>query len=251
MKSALWTVVTGGVRGIGLALVKELLLRGRRNIFVIDQVPESKLPQSFLRLKTQYARCDLQDSQELLKVLKSHQKVFSRAEILINNAGYGGPFEILENVELSQLTAVFSVNFTSPFILTKAVLPGMRKRKFGRILNVSSLQGFLGNPGSTAYCSSKHALIGLTRTTAAEYGRFGVTANAICPGYVDTSMGASKRNPIVQGYRKRVLSRTPANSTASPQEIASFMTDIVLRQTNYFNGAVIPFDGGISAVVGV
>jgi 3-oxoacyl-[acyl-carrier protein] reductase len=164
--------------------------------------------------------------------------------VLVNNAGYGGPFHTLDQVSDDNWDRVFHTNVRAAFWLCRALLPGMRAAGFGRIINIASVEGLAGAAGSANYIASKHALIGYTRAIAVEWGRFGITCNAICPGFVDTGMSA--------GFDAAQLGqRIPAGRLGTADEIARVAAFLAAEESGYLNGSVLAVDGGLLADLGI
>ena len=166
-------------------------------------------------------------------------------DLLVNNAGLGGPFHTIVEVSLAEWEQVLGINVKGPFLLCRRLVPLMAARGWGRVVNIASVQGLRGAARSSTYSTSKHALVGLTRSLAVEWGDRGVTCNAICPGYVDTAMGLDEtRNP---GITRSAMARIPAARQATPAEVAGLVTYLAGEEAAYVNGAVLPIDGGFCA----
>ena len=171
-------------------------------------------------------------------------------DIIINNAGIVNSSEYFENVDLDKWTETLNVNLTLPFALIKQNLPHMKANKFGRIINISSIYGLRAEEGLTPYCASKHALIGLTRTAAREYGAFGITCNAICPGVMDSEL----TNRVADIYTSTLEERTAYFKTITdavankalvkPCEVAELAYFVSSDRVPNMNGAILVLDGG-------
>ena len=187
-------VITGGAKGIGLAIARRLCADGAA-IALIGRDAVA-LEQAAGPLGARYAVADVTDPAALRDAIVS----FGRCDILVNNAGaaISKPFA---KHELGDFQAMLAVNLLSAVTACQAVLPGMRARGFGRIINISSTAGLKGYPYVAAYVASKHALVGLTRALALETMKDGVTVNAICPGFTDTDMVARAATSIASGHR--------------------------------------------------
>jgi 3-oxoacyl-[acyl-carrier protein] reductase len=173
--------------------------------------------------------------------------VQKKIDVVINNAGFGGPFHPIHELSNDQWIKTFQINTEACFKIIKYTLPSMLKYNFGRIINISSTQGLFGAAGSSAYCASKHALIGLTKSVACEVGDKNITCNAICPGYIETNLinsefySISKRTQLIQKIPKRRFGR--------PEEIAQLILFLIGTNSEYINGSTITIDGGLSSSI--
>lgn len=243
-------VVTGAANGIGRAIAKELS-HVCEKLFLLDKDSQG-LKQTTSEIGDTTAvdqrTIDLTHANELqslaIEIFKQHD-----IDLLVNNAGYGGPFHRTDEVSIAEWDEIFAINAKAPFILTKHALPRMKERDFGRIINISSLLGVLGSPCSSTYSAAKHAMIGYTKSIAAEWGAFGITCNAICPGYINTQMGI--RPDKVGDHLNRVLSQTPTKTVGSPEDIAKMVIYLASENASYINGATMMIDGGISCHPGI
>ena len=152
----------------------------------------------------------------------------------------------MEN-KLERITPVsFKINIKAAYLLTKEILPEFKKRLYGRIIVIASSQSVVGAKNSVAYSASKHALIGFVKSLADEWGEYGITANAVSPGYVETPMGV--QDTQVSNHRQIILEKTPSKRTASPEEIARVVDFLISQESGYINGANFVVDGGITAI---
>ncbi len=242
-------VVTGAGQGIGAAIAKALIKNGY-TVAALDI--DLKKAQSIVKSSRNSSKaypCDVSDSETVAATLKQIQKDLGEVSVLINNAGVGGPFHLLNEVSDSEWEWIFKTNVKSVFNFCRVLLPQMKKKNFGRIVNIASIQGLLGASRSSTYVATKHAMIGYTRSIASEWGAYGITCNAICPGYVDTQMGIQSKS--VQDHRKKVLLRTPSRSIATPDQIAFQVLNFLSTESAYLNGSIVVADGGITADVGI
>jgi 3-oxoacyl-[acyl-carrier protein] reductase len=144
---------------------------------------------------------------------------------------------------LADFERTVAVNLTGVFLSVRAALPAMLRARWGRIVAVSSVAGLRGNAGQSAYSASKAGLIGFVRSLAKEYGGRGITANAVCPGFIDTEMTAV----LPEGARDRLRAEVPAGRPGKPEEAAAAIRFLASREAAYVNGAVLAVDGGLSA----
>jgi 3-oxoacyl-[acyl-carrier protein] reductase len=143
----------------------------------------------------------------------------------------------------AEFRRILEVNLTGAFLCARTALPAMLKARWGRIVMVSSVAGLRGNAGQAAYSASKSGLIGLTRTLAREYGGRGITANAVCPGFIETDMTAT----LPEAARARLADDVPAGRTGTPEEAAAVIRFLAGEEASYVNGAVLTVDGGLVA----
>lgn len=240
-------LVTGAARGIGAAIAKELEATCA-HVVLLDLDP------SFSNTPAQAEKvlrfcCDVGDSAAVHATLEKVQPLVGLPNVLVNNAGRGGPFHRVDEVSDDEWYALVNTNLKSVFNLSRALLPAMKRNDFGRIVNIASVQGYLGAARSSTYVACKHGVIGYTRAIAAEWGAFGITCNAICPGYVNTAQGV--QDGAVDDHTRRVLEQTPAGRIAEPNEIAKFVAYLVSDAGAFINGSTHTIDGGLSCHAGV
>lgn len=144
---------------------------------------------------------------------------------------------------LSEFERALAVNLTGAFLCVRAALPAMLRARWGRIVTVSSVAGVRGNAGQVAYSASKSGVIGLTRTVAREYAGRGITANAVCPGFVESDMTA----PLGDKARQRLLEEIPAGRIGTPEDAAAAIRFLASDEASYVNGAVLTVDGALTA----
>ena len=144
---------------------------------------------------------------------------------------------------VTDLQALLSVNLAGAFLTAKAALRPMLRARWGRIVNIASVVGLIGNPGQAAYAASKAGLVGMTRSLAKEVGSRGITVNAVCPGVVETEMTAG----LPEGSLDRLVQAPPAGRAARPEEIASVVRFLAGEEATFVNGAVVTVDGGLTA----
>ncbi len=250
-----WAIVTGASRGIGASICRNLasvefdlalVARSKDAMQHIADELKSSYPQRSVRIFV----ADLNEWQKVATLYAKIADAFSGPpHVLVNNAGYGGPYATIDGVSDDDWRTIHSVNLDSTFAFSRAVLPAMAKANFGRIVNISSVYGYLGGKGSVAYSSAKHALIGLTKTTAAEWGGQGITCNVVCPGFTDTEMTSGLKNNFPEAVRA-IVNQIPAGRIGRPEEVAALVSFLISDAAAYINGATIPIDGGHTAHVG-
>ena len=242
-------IVTGGGSGIGRATCNELAALGV-NVIVADvnEYGAQKtcghiLERGFdaIALKT-----DVSVKSEVEDMVEFAADRFGRVDILINNAGIGGALTFMEDYSDESYEEVVAVNQTGVWYCMKAVLPIMKKQKDGTIVNVSSVAGISASPRMSAYAASKHAVVGLTRAAASEYGKFNIRINAVCPTVTDTEMGRSYINANPEAL-EMVRHLTPMKRFGSADEVARFITWLAGDSNTFITGQVLPIDGGLTS----
>jgi 3-hydroxybutyrate dehydrogenase len=248
-------LITGGGRGIGRAIAFAFAREGAR--LAIAARTTGQIEQTAAEIQAECGRqaiaiaCDVSDAQSVAQAFSTLGESFGRGvDILVNNAG------IAESALLTKTSDELwqrhlGVNLTGTFLCTRAALPAMIERGWGRIINVASIAGKTGAPYVSAYSASKHGVLGLTRSVALEVATKGVTVNAICPGYVETEMAAQAINNIVgktgksEQEARDVLNRmSPQNRLVTPEEVAALALLLASHEGRGINGQAINVDGG-------
>jgi 3-oxoacyl-[acyl-carrier protein] reductase len=242
-------LVTGGGRGVGAAIVTALVQAG----FAVDfTYRESAEASERLTAELSAAHPGAQVAARHLDLSDLGSLEIACEEIetagyygLVHNAGQ--PYDALAAMMAQdKAEAAMQVNFWSLTRLAKSVLRGMIRARTGRIVAIGSVAALQGNPGNAAYAASKGALLSYCRTLAIETAKRGITVNYIAPGFIDTEMMA----PYAP-YRAQMEKQIPAGRFAAPQDIAALVAFLVGPQAGYITGAVLPVDGGMTAMIGV
>jgi len=244
-------LVTGGGRGIGRAIAIALARAGADVAVAARTVPEIEAVAAeiaALGRRTFFFPLDVSDRGQLARAPGVVAAQLGPVDVLVNNAGIdaSGPVHRLDDATWD---AVLAVNLTAPALLTRAALPAMYERGFGRIVNVASIAGKTGLRYGAAYAASKHGLVGFTRSLALEAARKGVTANCICPGWTETQMmdeamaAAAHATGKSEGeIRRALLASTPLGRAALPEEVAEVA--VLLARNPAITGQAIHVDGG-------
>lgn len=224
-------IVTGAARGIGAAIARRLADSGWRVV---------RLDRAFADPQPMDVVADVADYADVAQAVAGIEVAHGPIGAVVNNAGItrDGFFHKLDPV--ADWDAVLRVNLTGPFHLCRAVLPGMRSRRFGRIVNMSSMNGLRGQPGQANYSAAKAGLIGMTRTLALEVAGLGITANCIAPGFVDTEMTRAIRPDI----REAELAKVPAGRPGSVEEIAELVRYLCSDAAGFITGETVSINGG-------
>jgi NAD(P)-dependent dehydrogenase (short-subunit alcohol dehydrogenase family) len=236
-------LVTGAASGIGAATARRFAREGA-TVAINDAKPEG-LDAVAGEIRAAGAKAlvlpgDVTKKADCERIVQGVTRTFGRLDILINNAGINRDAMAAKMTE-EQWDAVLSVNLKGTFLCAQAALPGMRERAWGRVVNTSSI-GALGNIGQANYAASKAGVIGLTKTLALEYAKYGVTVNAIAPGPVMTAMLAG----VPEAIRERIIAQVPVGRIASPDEIAGVHVFLASEDAAFITGQVIFADGGMS-----
>ncbi|WP_257454071.1 SDR family NAD(P)-dependent oxidoreductase [Archangium lipolyticum] len=244
--SPTFALVTGASRGIGAAIAEVLAENGfRLALWGRDEEALSRLEKKLTSSGAQARSfiCDVADEAAVNAALARLETSMGVPGVIVNNAGYGGPFHRVDQVSTEEWNTLFGVNVDGVRHFCQWALPRMKAGGYGRIVNISSIQGLFGGALSSTYVATKHALVGYTKAIAAEWGPYGITCNAVCPGYTDTEMLA-KADP---GLRKELLRRIPAGRFATPEEVARMVAFLAGPFAGYINGSALVIDGGLSS----
>lgn len=245
-------VITGSASGIGLCIAKHFLKENYRVVFSdLNADSLHEVTQGYTDKEVLAVQCDVSKEEDIKNLIESTHKYFGRIDVLVNNAGlqYVAMIEDFPSQKFEQMLKVMLVG---AFCTTKYVLPIMKGQRFGRIINMASINGLIGFAGKVAYNSAKHGLIGLTKVTALECATFGITANAICPGYVDTALVrgqmqdlAKTRGVSLEEVLDEVLfPLIPQRKLIEIDDIASLALFLASDKAKHITGQNLVIDGG-------
>lgn len=228
-------LVTGGTRGIGAAIARALVEAGHE-VIVSGTAPGATPPEG-----CRYLSCDFSDDTALREFAAQVSKL--DLGILINNAAINkiGPVDEYDPADFARIQ---QVNVTAPFLLCQAVVPGMRRQRFGRIVNITSIFGLVSKAGRAAYSASKFALLGLSRALALEVAADNVLVNCVAPGVVDTEL---TRRVLGQAGVAELVAQVPVRRLARPEEIARYVRFLASEENTYMTGQTLVVDGGFTA----
>jgi 3-hydroxybutyrate dehydrogenase len=252
-------LVTGSTSGIGLAIARalakdgaNLMLNGFGDKAAIEK-ERAGLEKDF-GVKALYSPADMAKPAEIAAMVAEAEKAFGTLDVLVNNAGIQHVANI-EDFPVEKWDAVIAINLSSSFHTIRAALPGMKKRKWGRIINIASAHGLVASAQKGAYIAAKHGLVGLTKTVAIEAANAGVTCNAICPGWVLTPLVAQQiearakatGQSFEEAKRALVAEKQPMHDYTSPENIGALAVFLASDAAATITGSAYSIDGGWTA----
>ncbi|ESU72716.1 3-hydroxybutyrate dehydrogenase [Geobacillus vulcani] len=250
-------LITGAASGIGYEMAKTFAENGSKVVLTdINKTAVEKAAESLQNSGYEAIglKCDVTSEEEVKMALDETLNRFGRIDILINNAGlqYVANIEDFPTQKFKQLIDVMLV---APFIAIKHVFPTMKQQNYGRIINIASINGLVGFAGKAAYNSAKHGVIGLTKVAALEGAPYGITVNALCPGYVDTplvrnqlsDLAATRNVPLEKVLEEVIYPLVPQRRLLSVEEIANYAMFLASEQARGVTGQAVVIDGGYTA----
>jgi 3-hydroxybutyrate dehydrogenase len=252
-------VVTGSTSGIGLGIARalagagaDIVLNGFGEAVAIEKL-RSGLATEF-GVRVSFSKADIAYADEVVDLIDTAETEFGHVDILVNNAGIQHTSAI-EAFPTDQWNLIIAINLSSNFHAIRAVLPSMRQRKWGRIINIASTHGLVASTGKGAYVAAKHGVIGLTKVVALETALTPITCNAICPGWVLTPLvqkqideRAQREKISVDVAKADLLSeKQPSGQFATPEQIGAVAVFLCSEAAAQIRGAALPVDGGWTA----
>ncbi len=236
-------IVTGGSRGIGAAVCEALAQNGA-DVALLYAGNKERAQQTVEKLLTYGVRaqafcCDVANYEQTAQTVQQIREAFGRVDILVNNAGITRD-KLVMAMKPADFDAVLQTNLTGAFHMIKQVYPIFARQKSGKIVNISSVSGLMGNAGQANYAASKAGLVGLTKSVAKELASRGICCNAVAPGFIQTDM----TEKFVDN--EALLQQIPQKRMGRPEEVAALVLFLASPQADYITGEVIRIDGGLA-----
>ena len=259
MQKGQTAVVTGSTSGIGLAVARALAERGANIVMngfgAQDAIEKARRAiEADFDVKVRYTAADMTKPAEIAAMIKMAESSFGSVDILVNNAGIQHVAPI-EEFPIEMWDTILAINLSSAFHTTRAVVPGMKARKWGRIINTASAHSLVASPFKAAYVTAKHGLAGLTKTVALELATFGITVNCISPGYVWTPLVerqipdtmAARHLTREQVINDVLLAAQPTKQFVTVEQVAALAVYLCSDAASQITGANLSIDGGWTA----
>ena len=250
-------LITGSTSGIGLATARTFAAKGYNIVFNGLESNGSEIAAATAKefgIQYVFSPCNVLDPKQIEEMVAQAITAFGTIDILVNNAGiqFVSP---VQDFPLEKWNAIIGINLTAPFLLTKAVWPYMEKQKFGRIINIASAHGLVASEYKSAYVSSKHGIIGFTKTIALEGATHNITCNAVCPGYVHTPIVENQIGDQMKAHglsreeviQKVMLAKQAIKSFIPIETIANTVAFLAADEATTITGISVPVEGGWTA----
>ncbi len=237
-------IVTGASKGIGEAIAKDLAAAGRHVVLVARSADKLQAVQADIESAGGAASvqpCDMSDTAAVAAMIDGVFDAHKRLDILVNNAGITRDNLLLRMTD-EEFDDVIHMNLKAVFVACRAALRPMMKNKFGRVINIASVSGLMGNPGQANYAASKAGLLGLTKTIAKELAPKQITANVVAPGFIETDM----TDVLPEAVKQTARDHTPLKRMGRPEEIAAAVTFLASDAASYITGQTLAVDGGMT-----
>lgn len=240
-------LVTGASGGIGQAIAVVLAKQGA-NVVITGTRAEAlnvtaKLIEENSNKKSEILTCNLKDAASLNELFDKAEAVTGKIDILVNNAGINKDI-LAMRMKDEEWQEVLDINLTATFKLCRSAIKSMMRRRYGRIINISSIVGIMGNAGQANYCATKAGVIGMSKALAAETASRGITVNCIAPGFIETQM----THNLPEVIKNKMLANIPVGAYGKPDDIAFACSFLAAKESGYINGQTIHVNGGMCMV---
>ena len=232
-------IVTGSTRGIGRGIA-QLMSDCGANVAIVGRDPSTADMVASTMKSARGFGCDITDSAAVVALVEEVEKAYGGVDILVNNAGITRD-NLLMRMKDDDWDAVLAANLKAAFVATRAVTRGMMKKRWGRIVNVASVVGLIGNKGQANYAASKAGLIGFTKSVAKELASRNILANVVAPGFIETDMTAA----LTPEAREALSRQIPLERLGKPNDIAGAVAFLASEYASYITGQVFVVDGGM------
>lgn len=238
-------IVTGGARGIGRAIVERFVADGARVAFTYNSSPEAAaaIVEGLGAERAMAVQCDVTDGEQIAALAEKVLTAWGKIHILVNNAGITKDTLVMR-MSQQDFEDVLRTNLTSAFLATKAVLRPMMGERWGRIINIASVVGLVGNPGQANYVASKAGLIGMTKSVAQEVASRNILVNCIAPGFIQSDMTAK----LNDSQQTQLLNLIPLKRIGQGADIAAMASFLAGDDASYITGQVFAVDGGMTMI---
>lgn len=233
-------LVTGSTRGIGRAIAESLSKSGARVAVVGRDADRARDAAASISAEARGYACDMGDAGAVAALIESVEKDFGAIDILVNNAGLNRD-NLLMRLKDDDWDTVLNANLRGAFVAMRAATRGMMKRRWGRIINISSVVGVVGNKGQANYAASKAGLIGLTKSVAKELASRNILANVVAPGFIETDM----THAMTDEAKKTLFTQIPLERLGTPADVANLVTFLASDLASYITGQTFIVDGGM------
>ena len=236
-------LVTGASGGIGGAIARALHSQGAAVTLSGTRIDALAQLKSSLGERAHVVAAKMDDPADIDRLAKDAEAAMGKLDILVNNAGITRD-NISMRMKDEEWDKVLQVNLTGTFRLTRAAMRGMMRRRFGRVINITSIVGVTGNPGQANYAAAKAGLIGMSKSLAQELASRGITVNCVAPGFIATPM----TDALTEDQRRAILARVPADRLGTPEEIAAGVVYLASDEAGYVTGQTLHINGGMAMV---
>ncbi|MFA9189466.1 SDR family oxidoreductase [Flavobacterium sp. FBOR7N2.3] len=252
-------IITGAAMGLGYAAAEELAKKGA-NLVLVDYNEESlnkavaQLEKKYSEIKIITVKADVSNEEDVKKYVAAAVKEFGRIDGLYNNAGIEGKQASITEYDIAIFKKVIDINLMGVYYGLRHVIPVMQKQKYGRIVNVASVGGIRGVINQMPYVASKHAVSGMTKNAAIEYGKDGILTNAIAPGAILTPMVAEAFKQVnpkdPKAAEEEYAKHNPTRALGDPKDVGKLVAFLISKDNGYVSGQTIAIDGGESNMYG-